>query len=72
MLRSFSCYRLEQRALNGKKNRFVFKIENLQSIDWSTFDSFWDVQPSWQNFIQQYEMVLTPKGTFLRQLSLNS
>jgi ribosomal protein S18 acetylase RimI-like enzyme len=62
MLRSFSCYRLEQRALNGKKNRFVFKIENLQSIDWSTLGSFWDVQPSWQNSI---DSVLSVPESFL-------
>lgn len=62
MLRLFSCYKLEQCNFDANKNRFVFKVENLQSIDWNTFSSFWDVQPSWQNSI---DSVLSVPESFL-------
>lgn len=39
----------------------MYNTENKSTLteeEWNDVINFWDIEPSWQNFIGQYEMLL--------------
>lgn len=55
--RTFSCYKLENKNYQPKKEFAVEHVNSFTPSDWEHLKAFWDFQPSWQNSVDSVSAV---------------